>query len=135
MNWGCEYIDDGNYGSVSPPPPVRRFILPRRFVAGFADPQLVSQIRQETSALSNLSTSIAEKGVLFPLEIKVDPKGQGRLKDGYHRLIVAGVLDLADLPVKITHLKSPMTRGHRQQMVMKELLPFLEDLVLGIVLL
>jgi ParB-like chromosome segregation protein Spo0J len=76
--------------------------LPTKVVARYADPFIDPSHRVERARMRRLTRSIARRGVIEPLIIKVQ-RGRARIFDGNHRLAVALRLGIPVLPVDVRH--------------------------------
>lgn len=67
--------------------------VPLAVLAAYRDPSTVAwQARRDAAWREELKASIAEHGLLEPVELTIDGTGRARLSDGYHR--VASLLEM-----------------------------------------
>jgi ParB-like chromosome segregation protein Spo0J len=76
--------------------------LPTKVVARYADPFIDPYHRADRERMKRLTKSIARRGVVDPLIIKIE-NGRAQIFDGNHRLAVALRLGIAVLPVDVRH--------------------------------
>ena len=76
--------------------------LPTKVVARYADPFIDPSHRAERKRMKRLTRSIARRGVVDPLIIKVE-NGRAQIFDGNHRLAVALQLGIPVRPVDVRH--------------------------------
>lgn len=108
MWWGCEFTDDGGYGTLPFSQPDVIW-LPIELVRSWADSKiLLETLRADRAGLEKLASRIRHEGIKVPGEIRIG-KDRVRLHDGYHRLIALDWLGHTRYPARI--VQSNITNG------------------------
>jgi len=102
--WGCEFLDDGNFGRVKKTESTNGLYLPIEFVHQIADQRLVAEARLDFEACETLRASIGANGLQVPGVCYIDESNL-RFQDGYHRLVACTDLGYLTFPVLV--IESP----------------------------
>lgn len=109
----CEFLYDESYGRVPPLESLLVYRIPIQVVLWLAQPTQYNRVINED--IDWLVESIAERGVLEPLEVKWDDQGHASLQEGHHRLRASLVLESSHLPLVLRAPVRGALRGHRRQ--------------------
>lgn len=123
-NWGCEFSDDGNYGSLNVVKIFLRKELPLFLVERMIDRKYIAEIMTEISQINELIQSIKIHGIINPGIITFDDQ-KARLSDGNHRFLAAKQLGLRSFPVEIVRVD----KIKKPSIMLAELFPELLELV------
>lgn len=55
LNWGCEFLEDGNFGTLHNTEPRHLTYLPVDLLLRIADPRLIQEARLRTEKITYLS--------------------------------------------------------------------------------
>jgi hypothetical protein len=109
-SWGCEFVDDGMYGTVC----VSRFRdhgIPISIVEMLVDQAYIQQIfLTDREHIDQLVSSMQVYGVKVPVSIIFDNENV-RLQDGNHRFLAARHLGLKYLPANLVYVENIKARS------------------------
>ncbi len=100
LNWGCEFLEDGNFGRLHNTEPRHLTYLPIDLLLRIADPRLIQEARLRTEKITKLTSEIQAQGLLVPGTCYMDSTTL-RYQDGYHRLTACLNLGYQEFPVEI----------------------------------
>ena len=115
-SWGCEFLDDDNFGSqfdntVGPGQDLR--FLPMSLVAQATDKNYLVEIRNNDSEyIQEIASSIQAVGFLEAGILTYDHQSI-RLSDGNHRFLAAEILGLKEFPVELVQVDTLKARSAR----------------------
>lgn len=105
LNWGCEFLEDGDFGAHYQSEPRHSIYLPIDLLLKIADPRLIQEARLRTEKISELTSDIQARGLLVPGTCYMDARTI-RYQDGYHRLTACLNLGYLEFPIEIIQVSS-----------------------------
>lgn len=114
FSWGCEFVEDGSYGSLGNLTEIDRVLyLPLKIIQKTLDTKYIAEIIfKDKDYINELAYSIKMNGIFEPGKLTYDEHSV-RLSDGNHRFLAAEIIGLKKFPVRVVKVDNLKARSVR----------------------